>query len=340
MNILTSFFAWFETNIITGLSIEGAIAQGIVWGILAIGVYITYRILDFADLSVDGTIGFGAAVSAIMIVNGYNPFVTLIFATLAGALAGLATGIFHTVFKIPAILSGILTMIALYSLTIRVMDGSANLALFQYDRVITTIDKLLISLGVPENGVSNLSTLLLGAVIVAALIAVLYFFFGTEIGTAIRATGSNIYMARALGVNTDLMKVLALVISNALFGLAGGLVGQTQGAANVTMGQGAIVIGLASIIIGEVILCHKDHSFWYKLMAVVVGSIVYRIIFALTIAPLGRKLGFEAYDTKMLTAAIIAVALAVPVIRKYFAERKLRKENDKKFALAGGAEDA
>lgn len=335
-----AFFNWFESNIITGLSVEGAVAQGIIWGLLAIGVYITYRILDFADLSVDGTLGFGAAVSAILIVNGWNPYLTLVVATLAGALAGLATGVFNTVFKIPPILSGILTMIALYSLTIRVMDGSANISLFQYDRITTPVNKLLVSLGVPENGVGNLSTLLLGIVFVAAVIGILYFFFGTEIGTAIRATGSNFHMSRALGVNTDLMKVLALVISNALFGLAGGLIGQTQGAADVGMGQGAIVIGLASIIIGEVIMCRKDHSFWYKLMAVVVGSVIYRIIFALTVAPLGRSLGFEAYDTKMITAAIIAIALAVPVVRQKLAEHKLKKENDKKYAEVGGATNA
>lgn len=335
-----SFFNWFESNIITGLSIEGAIAQGIIWGLLAIGVYITYRILDFADLSVEGTIGFGAAVSAILITNGWNPYITLIMATLAGALAGLVTGILNTVFKIPPILSGILTMIALYSITIRVMGGSANIALFQYDRITTPINKLLISLGMPESGVTNISTLIIGIVFVGCLIGILYFFFGTEIGTAIRATGSNIHMSRALSVNTDMMKVLALVISNAMVGLAGALIGQTQGAADVGMGQGAIVIGLASIIIGEVIMCRKDHSFWYKLIAVVVGSVIYRIIFALTVAPLGRKLGFEAYDTKMITAAIIAIALAVPVIKQKSAEAKLRKENDKKFANVGGSKNA
>lgn len=335
-----SFFNWFESNIITGLSVEGAIAQGIIWGLLAIGVYITYRILDFADLSVEGTIGFGAAVSAILITNGWNPYVTLIMATLAGALAGLVTGVLNTVFKIPPILSGILTMIALYSITIRVMGGSANIALFQYDRITTPINKLLVSLGLNESGVSNISTLIIGIVFVGALIGILYFFFGTEIGTAIRATGSNIHMSRALSVNTDMMKVLALVISNAMVGLAGALIGQTQGAADVGMGQGAIVIGLASIIIGEVIMCRKDHSFWYKLIAVVVGSVIYRIIFALTVAPLGRKLGFEAYDTKMITAAIIAIALAVPVVKQKIAEGKLRKENDKNFANVGGSKNA
>jgi len=334
------FFNWFESNIITGLSLEGAIAQGIIWGIMAIGVYITYRLLDFSDLSVDGTLGFGAAVSAILITQGWDPYLSLIIATIAGGLAGLATGIFNTVFKIPPILSGILTMIGLYSITIRVMKGSSNTPLFQYNRVTTPINNLLVSIGVPENSVTNLSTLIIGIVFTAALIGILYFFFGTEFGTAIRATGSNANMSRALGVNTDFMKVIALIISNALFGLSGALIGQTQGAADVQLGQGAIVIGLASIIIGEVIMCRKDHSFWYKLCAVIVGSIIYRIIYALTIAPLGQKLQLRAYDTKLITAVIIAVALAIPVIRRKLAERHLRKVNDKKFTDVGGTENA
>ena len=336
MNILS----WFEGNIITMLSLEGAIAQGIIWGIMAIGVYITYRVLDFSDLSVDGTLGFGAAVSAILITQGMDPYLSLIFATVAGALAGLATGIFNTVFKIPPILSGILTMIGLYSISIRVMKGSSNIALFQYKRVTTPLNELFIKMGVAENAVTNLSTLVIGVVFAGALIAILYYFLGTEFGTAIRSTGSNANMSRALGVNTDLMKVVALIISNALFGLSGALIGQTQGAADVQLGQGAIVIGLASIIIGEVIMCRKDHSFWYKLCAVVVGSIVYRIIYALTIAPLGQSLNLKAYDTKLITALIIAIALAIPVIRKSLAEHKLRKANAKKFANEGGNENA
>lgn len=331
---------WIENNIMTGLSFQGAIAQGIIWGIMAMGVYITYRILDFADLSVEGTLGFGAAVSAVMIAGGANPYLTLIFATLAGAVAGLATGVFNTVFKIPPILSGILTMIGLYSITIRVMKGSANTSLFRFDRVTTPIIDWLNRLGMSETAVNNTAALIIGVVFVVGLICLLYFFFGTEIGTSIRATGSNEKMSRALGVNTDFMKVLALVISNALVGLAGALIAQTQGAADVQMGQGSIVIGLASIIIGEVIMCRKDHSFWYKLLAVVVGSVIYRIVYALTVAPLGRSLGLLAYDTKMITALIIAVALAVPVIKTKLSERRLRVANDKKFAGVGGNQNA
>lgn len=334
------FLSWIENNIMTLVGFEGAVSQGIIWGVMAIGVYLTYRILDFADLSVEGTLGFGAGVSAIMITNGFNPYVTLIFATLAGAVAGLATGIFNTVFKIPPILSGILTMIGLYSITIRVMDNSSNVHLIGKSVVTDPIISVLEKIGVPSAYIVNTASLILGLIFVAALIGILYFFFGTEIGTAIRATGSNANMSRALGVNTDVMKVLALIISNALVGLAGALIAQTQGAADVTMGQGSIVIGLASIIIGEVIMCGKDHSFWYKLMAVVVGSVIYRIIYALTIAPLGRKLGLLAYDTKLITAVIIAIALATPVIKTKLAERKLRRENDKRFAKVGGNKNA
>lgn len=333
---MSAVIQWIETNIMTGLSFQGAVAQGVIWGLLAIGVYLTYRILDFADLSVEGTLGFGAAVSAILIVKGANPFITLIVATFAGMIAGLATGVFNTVFKIPPILSGILTMIALYSITIRVMESSANISLFQYERINTVISKLLEKIGVPADMSPNLSVLLIGVVFVAALIGILYFFFGTEIGCSIRATGTNPRMARALGVNTDIMKVITLVISNGLVGLAGALIAQTQGAADVQMGQGSIVIGLASIIIGEVIMCRKDHSFWYKLMAVVVGSVIYRIIYAATIAPLGQKLGLKAYDTKMITAAIIAIALAIPVIRQTIAEKRKRAINRKALNAEGG----
>lgn len=334
---MSAIVQWIETNIMTGLSFQGAVAQGVIWGLLAIGVYLTYRILDFADLSVEGTLGFGAAVSAILIAKGMDPFLTLLIATGAGMLAGLATGVFNTVFKIPPILAGILTMIGLYSITIRVMEGSANVSLFQYKRINTIVADLIKKIGIPEDMAPNISVLIIGVVFVAALIGILYFFFGTEIGCSIRATGTNPKMARALGVNTDIMKVITLVISNALVGLAGALIAQTQGAADVQMGQGSIVIGLASIIIGEVIMCRKDHSFWYKLMAVVVGSVIYRIIYAATIAPLGQKLGFKPYDTKMITAAIIAIALAVPVIRQTLAEKKKRAINKKAMASDGGA---
>lgn len=334
------FLEWFESNIISLLSLQGAISQGIIWGIMAIGVYLTYRILDFADLSVEGTLGLGAGVSAILITNGMNPYLSLVFAVLAGALAGFATGIFYTVFKIPPILSGILTMIGLYSLTIRVMDDSSNVTLIGKDKIITPLCNLFTKLGVKGALVENLASMCIGFVAIVLLIVLLYRFFGTEIGTSIRATGSNVHMSRALGVNTNAMAVLTLVISNALVGLSGGLIAQTQGTADVTIGQGSIVIGLASIIIGEVIFCRKDHSFWYKLSAVVVGSIIYRIIFSLAIAPLGQKLGLKSFDTKIITAVIIAIALATPVVKQRLNEKKLRKENDKRYANVGGNQNA
>jgi len=330
------FLEWFESNIISLLSLQGAVAQGIIWGIMALGVYLTYRILDFADLSVEGTLGLGAGVSAILITSGMNPYLSLVFAILAGALAGLVTGILNTVFKIPPILAGILTMIGLYSLTIRVMKDSSNVTLIGKDKIITPISNLLTKWGIRGALVDNLASMALGIIFVVLIIALLYRFFGTEIGTSIRATGSNKAMSRALGVNTDAMVVLTLIISNALVGLAGGLIAQTQGTADVTIGQGSIVIGLASIIIGEVIMCRKDHSFWYKLSAVIVGSIIYRIIFSLAIAPLGQKLGLKSFDTKIITAVIIAIALATPVVKQKLAERKLRKANDKLYADVGG----
>lgn len=333
---MSAVIQWIESNIMTGLAFQGAVAQGIIWGLLAIGVYLTYRILDFADLSVEGTLGFGAAVSAILISKGMDPFLTLLIATAAGMLAGLVTGVFNTVFKIPPILAGILTMIGLYSVTIHVMEGSANTSLFQYDRINTVVSTMLSKIGVPDDVAPNLSVMIIGIVFVAVIIAIIYFFFGTEIGCSIRATGTNPKMARALGVNTDIMKVLTLVISNGIVGLAGALIGQTQGAANVQLGQGAIVIGLASIIIGEIIMCRKDHSFWYKLIAVVVGSVIYRIIYAATIAPLGQKLGLKAYDTKMITALIIAVALAIPVIKQTIAKKRKRVANRKAINVNGG----
>ena len=316
------------------LILEGAVAQGLLWGIMALGVYLTFKILDFADLSVEGTFALGGAVSAILIKSGMNPFLTLIFAILAGLLAGLVTGFFNTVLKIPPILAGILTMIGLYSINIRVMKNSANISLFNDKRINTIIADLILPKNISvavKPYMNNLSVIIVGVAAVILVIWLTYLFFGTEIGSSIRATGTNANMARALGVNTDGMKVLALMLSNALVGLSGAMVAQTQGAADVQSGQGSIVIGLAGIIIGEVIFCRKDHPFWYKLMAVVIGSVIYRIIYALTL-----KIGLKASDTKLITALIVAVALGVPVIKTRLAVKKARKENDKKYADAMG----
>lgn len=313
----------------------GSISQGLVWGLMAIGVYLTYRILDFADLSVEGTLSLGAAVSAVLIQAGMNPFLSLLIATLAGMAAGAMTGIFNTVFKIPPILAGILTMIGLYSINIRIMGNSANVFITN-NKIITGIESLLTKINVPTMYIRNYAILIVGLIAVAVIIALLYLFFGTEIGTAIRSTGTNENMSRALGVNTNLMKVVVLALSNGLVGLSGAMIAQTQGSADVQLGQGAIVIGLAAIIIGEVIFCRKDHNFAYKLSVVAIGSIIYRIIYSLAL----KVEGIKASDIKLITALLVAIALAVPVIKNKLSERKARKINDKKYADLGGADNA
>lgn len=313
------------------ISIEGAAVQGILWGILALGVFITFRVLDFADLSVEGTFALGGSVAAILITKGMNPFLVMIFSLFAGALAGMVTGLLHTVFKIPPILSGILTMIALYSINIRIMDDKATLQLIGADKFTTISSNLVSKLipSIPYNQIDNIATGIVGIIFVAIVIAVLYIFFGTEIGSVIRATGNNEYMVRALGTNTDMMKVIALMLSNGLVALSGAMVAQQQGYADVQMGVGAIVIGLASVIIGEVIFCHKDHSFAYKLTAIVLGSVIYRIIVAVAL-----RMGLKANDLKLITAIIVALALGLPVIVRKIKtnsmKKKIKKSNSAK----------
>lgn len=285
------------------LAIQGAASQGIIWGIMTLGVYITFKVLDFPDLTVDGSFALGGAVSAILISNGMNPFITLIFAFLAGSLAGLATGILNTKLQIPGILAGILTMIALYSINIRVMGGRPNIPLLGMATSLTIIQNIL-SLS------KVLSDLLVGFVFSFFIVLIMYWFFGTEMGCAIRATGNNEKMIRALGVDTNIMKTIGLMISNALVSLSGALVTQSQGYADVGMGTGTIVVGLASVIIGEVIFGNR-FNFLYKLSSVVMGSIIYRIIIAIVL-----QLGLKATDLKLLTAIIVAIALSVPVLNK------------------------
>ena len=285
------------------LAIQGAASQGIIWGIMTLGVYITFKVLDFPDLTVDGSFALGGAVSAILISNGMNPFITLLFAFLAGSLAGFVTGFLNTKLQIPGILAGILTMIALYSINIRVMGNRPNIPLLGMDTSLTIIQNML-SLN------KVLSDLLVGFIFSVIIIAIMYWFFGTEMGCAIRATGNNERMIRALGVDTNVMKIIGLMISNALVALSGALVTQSQGYADVGMGTGTIVIGLASVIIGEVIFGNR-FSFWYKLASVVMGSIIYRIIIAIVL-----QLGLKATDLKLLTAIIVAIALSVPVINR------------------------
>ena len=295
------------------LAVQGAASQGVLWGIMALGLYITFKVLDFADLTVDGSFALGGAVSAVLLVNGWNPFLSLLIAFLAGGISGVVTGLLHTKLEIPGILAGILTMIALYSINIRIM-GQANTPLLGVDTIMV---KLEILLGIDR----TMSSLIAGVVFSVVIIMILYWFFGTELGSVIRATGNNERMVRAQGVNTDNMKIIGLMLSNALVALSGAMVAQSQGYGDVGMGTGTIVIGLASIIIGEVIF-GKRFSFWYRLMSVVFGSIIYRIIIAVVL-----QLGLKSTDLKLLTAIIVALALALPVVKKKFMKTKAVAQN-------------
>ena len=290
------------------LAIQGAASQGVLWGIMALGLYITFKVLDFADLTVDGSFALGGAVSAVLLVNGWNPFLSLLIAFLAGGISGVVTGLLHTKLEIPGILAGILTMIALYSINIRIM-GQANTPLLGVDTIMVNLEILL---GIDR----TMSSLIAGVVFSVVIIMILYWFFGTELGSVIRATGNNERMVRAQGVNTDNMKIVGLMLSNALVALSGAMVAQSQGYGDVGMGTGTIVIGLASIIIGEVIFGVR-FSFWYRLMSVVFGSIIYRIIIAVVL-----QLGLKSTDLKLLTAIIVALALALPVVKSKFKQTK------------------
>ncbi len=287
--------------------ILGAISLGLLWAVMTIGVYITYRILDIADLTVEGSIAMGAAIAAKAISIGINPFAATALALLGGLAAGLVTGLLHTKLKIPALLSGILTMIALYSVNLHIM-GKANVSLLRMDTVYTPFTKL---------GLDNTSAvIILGFICVSAVVAILYWFFGTELGSAIRATGDNPNMVRAQGINTNLMKIIGLIISNGLVAVSGALIAQSQSFSDVQMGTGSIVIGLASVIIGEVLFGRKN--FFSRLISLVLGAITYRIIIALVL-----KLGMPANDLKLFTAITVAVALALPVFRSYLRPVKI-----------------
>ena len=288
------------------LSMPGAASQGVLWGIMTLGVYITYKVLDYADLTVDGSFATGGAVTAVLISSGMNPAFSLFFALVAGFAAGLITGVLHTKLQIPAILSGILSQLALYSINIMIM-GKANMPLLGKSTVVTEVKAILPALS------DNSIALILGSIVAAVIICALYWFFGTEMGCCVRATGNNEYMVRALGGNTDVMKIFGLMLSNALVALSGALVAQTQGYADVGMGIGAIVIGLASVIIGEVLM-GKRFSFAYRLASVIIGSVVYRMIIALVL-----QLGMKSTNLKLLTAIIVAIALSVPVMKTKFA---------------------
>ena len=294
-------------NLITAL--PGAAAQGLIWGIMAIGVYITFRILDIADLTVDGTLCTGGAVCIMMMLSGHNVWVSMLVATGAGLLAGLATGIFHTFMGIPAILAGILTQLSLYSINLKIM-GKANQAI--------NVDKfnLLVSLRRVKGVALTQNTLFIVAIMIIILIAVLYWFFGTELGCSLRATGCNPSMSRAQGINTDRNKVLGLMLSNGLVALSGALLTQYQGFADINMGRGSIVIGLAAVIIGEAIFSRIFRNFALKLLSVVFGSILYYLVLQIVI-----WMGIDTDLLKLLSAAVVAVFLAVPTWKtRYFSK--------------------
>ena len=292
-------------------ALPGAAAQGLIWGIMAIGVYITFRILDIADLTVDGTLCTGGAVCIMMMLSGHNVWVSMLAATGAGLLAGLATGIFHTFICIPAILAGILTQLSLYSVNLKIM-GKANQAI--------NVDKfnLLVSLRRVKGVVLTQNTLFIVAIMIVILIAVLYWFFGTELGCSLRATGCNPSMSRAQGINTDRNKVLGLMLSNGLVALSGALLTQYQGFADINMGRGSIVIGLAAVIIGEAIFSRIFRNFALKLLSVVFGSILYYLVLQIVI-----WMGIDTDLLKMLSALVVALFLAFPYWKgKYFTKAK------------------
>ncbi len=278
----------------------GAVAQGFIWGIMAIGVYITFKILDIADLTVDGSICTGAAVCTVLATKGVNIYLALLAAVIAGLLAGLLTGLLHTVLGIPAILSGILTQLILWSANLKIM-GKANISLSarSYKVMLTQM-----------NINSSIAVL---AVIGIILIALLYWFFGTELGCSVRATGCNLNMSRAQGINTNVNIVLGLMLSNAIVALSGALLAQYQGFADINMGKGAIVIGLAAVIIGEAVFSKIARNFAVRLFAVIVGGIIYYIVYQVIIF-----LGIDTDLLKMLSALVVAVFLGVPYVKKHY----------------------
>ena len=292
-------------------ALPGAAAQGLIWGIMAIGVYITFRILDIADLTVDGTLCTGGAVCIMMMLSGHNVWISMLAATGAGLLAGFATGIFHTFMGIPAILAGILTQLSLYSVNLKIM-GKANQAI--------NVDKfnLLVSLRRVKGVSLTQNTLFIVAIMIVILIAILYWFFGTELGCSLRATGCNPSMSRAQGINTDRNKVLALMLSNGLVALSGALLTQYQGFADINMGRGSIVIGLAAVIIGEAIFSRIFRNFALKLLSVVFGSILYYLVLQVV-----NWMGIDTDLLKMLSALVVALFLAFPYWKgKYFTKAK------------------
>lgn len=293
-------------------AIPGAVAQGLIWGIMAIGVYITFRVLDFADLTVDGTLATGGAVLVITMMNGMNVYVALLLSFIAGCAAGLVTGVLNTLLGIPPILAGILTQLALYSVNLRIL-GKSNQALSIYKyHVLASMTDIT-------------KAIIIVAIFVVAIIAILYWFFDTELGHSIRATGCNQNMSRANGINIKFTKIVALILSNGLVALAGGLLSQYQGFADVNMGRGAIVIGLAAVIIGEVIFGKIFKNFALRLLAVAFGGIIYYIVMQFVI-----NLGLNTDDLKLLTAVIVAIFLGIPYIKNQYAQKHIKSKGGNK----------
>jgi len=289
-------------NFFSGLvnALPGAVAQGLIWGLMAIGVYITYKVLDLADLTVDGTMATGGALCIVLMTNGVNIWLALLCSFLAGLAAGAVTGILHTFMGIPAILAGILTQLSLFSVNLRIMGGKANVAI--------NPDKyhLLISLR-HVKALTITNPIIIIFVVTAIVIGLLYWFFGTELGSAIRATGANPNMSRAQGINVDANKVLGLMLSNGIVALSSALYSQYQGFADVNAGRGAIVIGLAAVIIGEVVFSHIFHNFALKLLSVSLGAVIYYLVIQVVLT-----IGLNTNDLKLLSALVVALFLAVP----------------------------
>ncbi|MCQ2427931.1 MAG: ABC transporter permease [Clostridia bacterium] len=295
------------------MSLPGAVCQGLIWGIMAIGVYITFRILDVADLSVDGSFATGAVVCAILVINGVPVYIGMIAGTVAGMLAGLLTGLLHTFMGIPAILAGILTQLMLYSINLKIL-GQANRGLSgrTYDLIVS---------GLQEKWKAIL--ILVGFTLV--IIGVLYWFFGTELGISLRSTGNNIRMSRAQGINTSVTTVIGLVLSNGIVALSGALLAQYQGFADISMGRGAIVIGLAAVVVGEAVSSKIGSNFIIRLSGVMVGAIIYFIVYQTVIF-----LGLDSDLLKMLSAVVVAVFLGIPYIKKTYFSKKIKKSGGKK----------
>ncbi len=321
MNVLTTFLN----------ALPGNISQGLIWGLMAIGVYITYKILDFPDLSVDGSIGTGGAVGLMLILKGVPVWLALVAAFAAGCLAGLVTGLLNTLLGIPGILAGILTQIALYSVNLAILGGSNKSISVDKFPLILSSRRVAVSGGFLTYGLEVGKCVL----IIALIIAALYWFFGTEYGFTIRATGCNSNMARAEGINTKKSTVIALVLSNGLVGLSGGLLAQYQGFADVNMGRGAIVIGLAAVIIGEVLgvaIFRKNFNFVAKLSFTALGAIIYFVVLQIVML-----IGLPSTYNKLFSAVLVAIFLAVPYIKKASKTsfRRAAKSSSKKAATKG-----